>query len=243
MVVAVIMAGGRGERFWPKSRVNRPKQFLKLINEHTMLQDTIRRLKHLVPIERVFVVTGQDYALEVSSQLPELPADNIIVEPFGRDTAACIGLAAVYIKHRLDNPVMLVLPSDQMVCDEVAYLDILSAAANLVITENCAAIVGIRPNAPETGYGYIRYSEQSMEAGGLLAYKVAEFTEKPNRERADEFIATGQYLWNCGMFVWQTHTIIELINTHLPKLAQSLDNISSAISTSAEKDVTQQEFQ
>lgn len=237
-LVALIMAGGRGERFWPKSRFSRPKQFLNILGEKSMLQMTVERIGELVPPERVFIATGADYYNLTREQLPMLPIENVIVEPVGRDTAPCIGLATLYIERRYPESVILVLPADHLILNGGVYLDCLSAAANAALEEEAIVTLGIKPDRPETGYGYIHVGDLSSKG----IYKAKGFKEKPDRDRAENYLATGEYLWNSGMFIWRLDTIKKLIARYMPEIHKRLDCIRKSIGTTREKEVLEKEF-
>ncbi|WP_163195553.1 mannose-1-phosphate guanylyltransferase [Clostridium thermarum] len=226
MLCALIMAGGKGERFWPLSTDERPKQFLSLLGEKTMIQMTVDRLKKLIPIERIFVVTGEIYKDLVLEQLPELPEKNIILEPIGRNTAPCITLSALYIKKEFNDAVIAVLPSDHLIKDDETFLGIIKRAENFV-NENPEAIVtiGISPDRPETGYGYIRFnkeyaeeakgSDAAVDMDSFKVLPVEAFVEKPSRNVAEAYIKEGNYLWNGGMFIWSVNNILKLTKRYL----------------------------
>ena len=194
MLCALIMAGGKGTRFWPKSTEDKPKQFLNLIDEKTMIQLTYERLLKIIPSERIFVVTGEKYKKIVVEQLDTLPTDNIIIEPTGRNTAPCILLACMYIKQRYENATIAVLPSDHAIGNNEEFCKILQLADNYVENENKNAIVtiGITPNRPETGYGYIKY-EKSKEQ----VIKVERFVEKPDLEKAKKYLEERKLFMEC----------------------------------------------
>ena len=189
MLCALIMAGGKGTRFWPLSTEEKPKQFLNLIGEETMIQMTVNRITPIIPIERVFVCTGEMYVDLVKEQLPNLPERNIIVEPQGRNTAPCIALSALVIKKYYKDANMVVLPSDHLISDEDGFRDIIKSADRFV-NENKEAIVtlGMEPTRAETGYGYIRYGDDEKKINNHKVIKVDAFVEKPNREKAESYI-------------------------------------------------------
>ncbi len=237
---ALIMAGGRGERFWPKSRVGKPKQFLALTDDKkTMIQLTVERILPLVKMEDIFVATVRDYYTLVREQLPELPAENILCEPVGKNTAPCIGLGAVHMARRHGDAVMFVLPSDHLITNQDIFLDTLADAAALAEDGQNLVTLGIRPESPETGYGYIKIKGGQADCG---AYVVERFVEKPDLETAKEYLASGQYLWNSGMFVWKVSTILNNLERHLPEIYRGLCRIREAIGNDEEYAVLQEEF-
>jgi len=230
MTYAVIMAGGRGERFWPKSRKKYPKQFLPLISSKTMLQLTVDRIKKFVSPDKIFIITAETYQEIVYRQIPEVPRENIILEPFGRDTAAAIGLAAVIIQQRDLSGVMVVLPADHYISDQGRFVEVLKGA-EAAAAENHAVTIGIPASRPETGFGYLSQGELYREYLGIPFYHVEKFTEKPDLAKAMEFLAKGCYFWNSGIFVWRADLIRRLIAEHLPALAAGLEKIEKAIGT------------
>ncbi len=236
-LTAVIMAGGRGERFWPRSRRNMPKQFLDLTGDRTMLQMTVDRIRPLVPAERVFVATGREYAGLVLDQLPDLSSANLILEPEGRDTAPCIGLAALCVEKVDPGAVMLVLPADHLIEKEAEFRDLLLAAARVANAGDALVTLGISPTSPETGYGYIQCGKQSRQVDGRPVYKVERFTEKPDFETARRFLADGEYLWNSGMFIWKASAIRSAVGRYLPDLHAGLEEIRPAIGNPEEEEV------
>lgn len=223
MICALIMAGGRGTRFWPLSTDDKPKQFLNLIGEDTMIQMTVKRINKLIPMDRIFVCTGEKYVALVKEQLPNLPERNIIVEPEGRNTAPCIALSALVINRYYKDATMVVLPSDHLINKEEEFLTILSDG-NEFLDKNQQAILtlGITPTRPETGYGYIKYSDEKTTVNSNEVIKVESFVEKPNLETAMQYLANGSYLWNGGMFMWRTSNIIGQIKKHLPNTYEAL---------------------
>ncbi len=226
MLCALIMAGGKGERFWPLSTDEKPKQFLKLLGDTSMIQMTVQRIETLIPIERTFVVTAKNYVDLVKEQLPELPERNIIVEPVGKNTAPCIGLSAFIINKYFKDASIVVLPSDHLVRDEEEFVRTLKAASDFVEDNDDAIVtIGMKPNRPETGYGYIKFRG---EASGSKILEVEKFVEKPSEDRAKEYLADGSYLWNGGMFVWKASNILRLTEKFLNKTFNILSEIAVA---------------
>lgn len=229
-IVSVIMAGGRGERFWPQSRVSRPKQFLSLTDDgETMIQKTVARLKGLTEKDDIFVITNRDYLPLVHEQLPEIPEENIIPEPKARNTAPCIALAAEIIRKKYGDAVMLVLPSDHLIKFTEMYADTLRRAVDAASAGNSLITIGITPSYPETGYGYIRFSGADTNIPGV--YKVEGFVEKPDLALAKEYVNSGDYLWNSGMFVWKASSIMENIEKFLPEIAEGARKIGADYGT------------
>lgn len=237
---ALIMAGGRGERFWPKSRQSLPKQFLSLTGDgKTMIQLTVERILPLVAMEDIYIATNRSYKALVREQLPLLPEENILCEPVGRNTAPCIGLGAIHIAKKHDDAVMFVLPSDHLIKYTAMYLGTLENAAAVAEAGENLVTIGITPDYPETGYGYIKFiPTQKLEQ----AFAVDRFVEKPNLETAKQYLAAEQYLWNSGMFIWKLSTIMKNLQKHLPETYEGLLRIQSAIGTDAEETVLEKEF-
>ena len=226
MLTALIMAGGKGTRFWPLSTEEKPKQFLNLIGEETMIQMTINRIKPIIPIERIFVCTGEMYVDLVKEQLPELPDRNIIVEPEGRNTAPCIALSAMVIDRYYKNSNMVVLPSDHLINDEEEFRNTLLAADSFIREKDEAIVtLGMNPTRPEVGYGYIKYSNEVLKSDDFRVIKVDAFVEKPNLDTAKKYLREGNYLWNGGMFIWSINNIINQIKMYSPNTYNSLINI------------------
>lgn len=226
---ALIMAGGKGERFWPKSRQDLPKQFLSITGDNkTLLQLAVERISDNVLITDTFVVTNEKYKDLVKKQLQELPDENIICEPEGRNTAPCIGLGAAVISARYpdNDPTVIVLPSDHMVKDVVTFNDRIKKACDTANEKKGIVTIGIRPGYPETGYGYIRHDCSAEENG---VFKVSSFVEKPDLDTAKKYLESGEYLWNSGMFVWNLSTIRDSFKTFLPKTYDVLKEIKNHI--------------
>lgn len=239
---AVIMAGGKGTRFWPRSRERTPKHLLDILGERTILRETVDRIRPLVPAERTLVVTGRSHAAEVIRQLPEIPPANILIEPVGRNTAPCIGLAAVHIASRVGDGVMLVLPSDHRIGDDAAFRRVLLAAAGEAGRGNSLVTIGIRPTGPETGYGYIEQGELAATSGTDGIYRVRSIREKPPREVAERYLAQGGFSWNSGMFVWKASAILGAIERFIPDLHQGLTRIREAVATEREEAVVTETY-
>lgn len=244
MLTAVIMAGGKGERFWPQSRAKRPKQFLGVTGSRTMLQLTVDRISRLIPKENIMVVTGSEYAQIVAEQVPDIPSANVIAEPEGRNTAACIGLAALHVEKKDPEAVMVVLPADHLIQKEDQFLDAIRAGVDLAGRGETIVTLGIKPLYPETGYGYIDAKTASSVANlhGFSAYPVQQFVEKPNLERAVAYVESGHYFWNSGMFIWRVGTIRKAIAQHMPELHAGLERIMAGMGTEDETSVLRREY-
>lgn len=240
---AVIMAGGKGERFWPRSRSNFPKQFLSLTDDgKTMIQHTAERLLPLVNYEDMFIVTNKKYVKLVKEQLPDVPEDNILAEPIAKNTAPAIGLAAVLIQQRYDDAVMIVLPSDHLITQKQMYVDTLKIAISVSKDGENLVTIGITPTYPETGYGYINYGKSNYSEKHSNVYAVERFVEKPNIEKAKEYLESGNYIWNSGMFVWKASTILKNFKQLLPETFEGLMDIKSAIGKNNFEDVLYDKF-
>ena len=243
MITALIMAGGQGTRFWPLSRKDNPKQFLNLSdNQRTMLQDTVERIKPLVSPEQVFIATNKRYKKAIAEQLTEVPEENIIIEPYKRNTAPSIGLSSLYIEDKYPGSNMLVLPADHLIKDDQRFLDILNKAVMIAASDRNIVTLGIEPTHPETGYGYIHFDNLYQSIDNDDIYEVKEFTEKPELKTAKRFLKEGTYLWNSGMFVWQVETILEKIKKYMPDLYKSLAKIKSVLGSDLEEKVIKEEF-
>ena len=227
---AVIMAGGIGSRLWPRSRKQTPKQFLDLLGPQTMLQETVQRIEPLVPLSRLFVVVSADHARQVLEQVPDLPVENLLVEPCRRNTAPCIGLAATVLRQRDPEAVMAVLPADHYIADGAGFRRAMEAAMQ-VAADDYLVTCGITPNQPHTGYGYIQRGAPLNRVGDLTAFQVRRFTEKPDAAAAQQFIDSGEYYWNAGIFVWRAQTILAEIARSAPALAEALHAVAGAWNT------------
>lgn len=228
---AVIMAGGKGTRFWPRSREKRPKQLLNIVGRRSMLQQTIARIANLLPVENVLVVAGEAHGEELHKQLAELPAENIFLEPVGRNTAACIGLAALLVQHRDPSAIMVVLPADHLIADEDLFLSTLRAAVAMARKQPALITLGIRPVSPETGYGYIEAGDQVHKVQEHRFYKVTSFHEKPDAERAKDYLEKNNFFWNSGIFVWQAEAILAEMKNYLPGLYTDLHRLKPFLDT------------
>lgn len=243
MIYAVIMAGGIGERFWPRSRKKLPKQLLSLTDDgRTMIQKTFDRIADIVKEENVYVVTNSDCAPMIREQLDAIPEKNILVEPFGKNTAPCIGLAAVHIAKKDPEGVMMILPSDHLIKNDTLFLDTLKSAVKMAEIGDNLVTMGITPSYAETGYGYINFEEKVNEIQGGSVYKVKKFVEKPDRTKAESYLKSGKYLWNSGMFVWKTSTILKNMEQYMPELYKGLMKIADSINTDREDEVLNEEY-
>jgi mannose-1-phosphate guanylyltransferase len=233
---AVILAGGRGTRFWPRSRTRTPKQLLNIVGRDTMLEQTAARLAPLFPASRQWVVTNAEQAAAVRRQLPRLARSHILTEPTGRNTAAAIGLAAAHLLHsgmgKENDALMAVLPADHYIAHPARYLKIVRAALHVAHAGGSLVVLGVPPTRPETGFGYIeRARGKALDAGGTPIYSVRRFTEKPAVKLARKYISSGRYFWNAGMFFWRVSTFLGNLEKFLPKTHDALMRLAGEIGT------------
>lgn len=219
----IIMAGGRGERFWPVSREKTPKQLLKLLGERSFLQEAVDRVLPLVPAENVFIITNEAQAAEVRKQLPGLPKANVVAEPLGRDTTAAVTLGAALVGARSTTGVMAVLPADHVIPEPKKFQRVLGDCFDLAGRGQAIVTIGIKPTEPNTGYGYIHTGAELPPPKGAKPYKTTffkaeQFVEKPDRETAEKYLASGHYRWNAGMFIWSFVTVTRGLETHQPEM-------------------------
>ncbi|MBX3422721.1 MAG: mannose-1-phosphate guanylyltransferase [Pirellulaceae bacterium] len=243
MLHAVIMAGGTGSRFWPASRTDNPKQLLKLVGDTTMLQSTYERLSGLVSAEHTLVMTNKQLVTAVRRQLPEVPPEHIIGEPSKRDTAACIALAASMIVRADPMAVMLVLPADHVISSSAQFHDCMRSGVKL-IDQSPERIVtfGIRPTYAAESFGYVQRGEPMGAPEVHGAYRVASFREKPNRQTAEQYLQSGNYYWNSGIFMWRADTILTALRRFEPEMMRHIDAISAAVGTPGFNVTLQREF-
>ncbi len=236
----VIMAGGIGSRFWPMSTPALPKQFVDILGTgRTLIQMTADRFKTLCPEENIWVVTGSRYVSLVREQLPQIPEDHIIVEPEARSTAPCIAYAAWKMRMKYPTANVVFTPSDALVLDVEEFRRVISTAFRFTEAQPTIVTVGIRPNRPETGYGYI---EEGEEVPGTELIKVESFREKPTREVAEDYLKQGKYLWNAGIFVWNVDTIVSSMKLHAPALAAIMDEMAASFYTDSERETVARLF-
>jgi mannose-1-phosphate guanylyltransferase len=230
-ICGVLLAGGRGTRFWPRSRLRSPKQLLNIAGADTMLRETAARLHPLVAARNLWVVTNSQQAAAVRAQLPGVPANQVLAEPVGRNTAAAIGLAAIHLVHEHGDALMAVLPSDSHVQDAARYRTLMRAAVDLVRDPAKMAVFGIPPTQPETGYGYIELGSRASKARDGAIFAVRRFTEKPALPLARKYVASGKYLWNAGMFFWRASTFLGNLRQFLPDTHGALQGLAATIGT------------
>ena len=224
-IYAVIMAGGVGSRFWPRSRAATPKQLLKIFGDDTMIQATVKRLNGLVENDKIFVITNEIQKKQIAEQLSDVPAENIIAEPFGKNTAPCVGLSAAIINKIDPDSVIVTLPADHLILDENDFRGTLADAADFAYKNDALVTIGIVPTRPETGYGYIQIGEEEAAPG---IFKVQTFAEKPNLSTAKRFVKSGDFYWNSGMFIWRSDVILSELENHMPDLYHGILEIREA---------------
>src|SRR5271155_3690018 len=223
----IILAGGSGTRFWPRSRRARAKQVLALDGERTMIQRTVDRLQPLAEREDFWVITNDLLSPTICGQLDVVPEEQVVCEPAARNTAPAAGLAAFLIEKTNPDAVLGIFPADHVISDEAAFLAVLEHAIKIAAAGENMVVLGVTPTRPETGYGYIE-TGSALDDGSL---RVRRFTEKPNQERAEEFVAAGNYHWNSGIFVWSARTLANAVREHLPEMAPLLEEIAAAYGT------------
>jgi mannose-1-phosphate guanylyltransferase len=239
---AVIMAGGRGERFWPLSTKTSPKPFLPLFGRKTMIQETVERIGLIIPRERILIVLSQDHLPTARQQLPEIPAHNFLVEPTGKDTAACIGLASLHIEKRAQDGTMLVLAADHSISDQDSFVATVTSTLSFIEEYDYITTIGIKPTHAETGYGYIEVGEEITTCDNHTFCKAARFVEKPDEPTAVRYLKSQKHLWNSGIFVWRNKTIQESIAESMPELWEGLTRIKDCMGSSEEVKVMREEF-
>lgn len=236
---ASILCGGGGKRLWPRSRIKKPKQFVRLFGKETIFQETVERIKPLISPSKILVITNFDYVDEVREQAPEIPKENIIAEPMAKNTALAMGVATAYAKKKDEKAVVANLPSDHLIKKPANFRKILSVAAQAAAAGNWLVTIGIKPSFPHTGLGYIHAKEKVV---GIRVLKVIKFTEKPSLRKAKMFLKSGQYFWNAGMYIWQVDSGLQAFKAHTPKIGQGLEKIGQAIGTKKEKEVLEQVY-
>lgn len=243
MLHAFIMAGGGGTRFWPRSRTSKPKQFLKLVGDATLLQQALERLEALVPPVCTWIITGASYTAETARQLPSLPPERIVGEPCGRDTAACIGLGAALCLRGDADAIMLVTPADHVIEPAQEFRRAVHIAEQMVRDHPRALVTfGIKPAFAATGYGYLERGAEIAQRQGAPVYRVAAFREKPQLDIAEQYLASGKHYWNSGIFVWRAATILEQLRINQPRLTAAIERIAAAWDTPQRDEVLAREY-
>lgn len=225
---AVVMAGGRGTRFWPLSRCRHPKQLLELFGRGTLLEQAVERVRPLIPPERIYVYTSEVVAREVRRRLPWIPSHQIVAEPASRNTAPTLGVAAHEIARRDPEGLMLVLPSDHVITKAGEFRRVLRSACQVASTEGLSVVVGLKPTRPDTGFGYVRLGRRAGRVGGQEIFQVERFTEKPPLPVARRYVASRRYLWNGGMFIWRVSTLLGNFERFQPRMARQLARLAAA---------------
>lgn len=242
MLFAVIMAGGSGTRFWPWSRERKPKHTLNIYENKSLLQETVERVSSNIPINNVLIVTTQPQTETIKNTLPGFPKENIITEPCGRDTAACIGLAASIINKRCDKAVMAVMPADHIIKPRDKFTKLLDIAYSLATKTDSLITFGVTPISPSVHYGYIHCGTKKEVIDDVVICDVIEFKEKPDKETAQKYIDSEKYYWNSGIFVWSTKTILSCIEQFMPNLSTGLSKIHQNLNTPGEKKIIEEEY-
>jgi len=238
----LIIAGGKGERFWPKSTISRPKQLLSIVSDKSMIEETVDRLLGLVEYGNLYISTNLGLVESIKNLLPKIPNENYIIEPIGRDTAPAIGLAASYIGKREPGSVMAVLPADHLIIERDLFLKDLQTAERIAKENDCLLTFGIKPSRIETGYGYIELGEVINRDYDNYAYEVKHFREKPDIETAKKYCQQDNFVWNSGMFIWTTNAILEAFEKYLPDMFDKLMEIQDNIGTDKEQKTIQSIF-
>jgi mannose-1-phosphate guanylyltransferase len=231
MINALIIAGGRGERFWPLSRKECPKQLLPVASERPMIVATIDRIRELIPEKNIFISTRSDLRRSILEILPEIPSSNYILEPISKNTAPAIGLASIIISSIYPGSTMAVLAADHLIIDDVAFRKDLKKAASIAEKTGCLITFGVKPTRPETGYGYLQSGEVIYNDEECKALEVKRFVEKPTLEKANEYVRNDKYFWNSGMFIWTVNAILEAIEKFMPELYNGLLEIQDSFGT------------
>jgi mannose-1-phosphate guanylyltransferase len=227
---AVILAGGRGTRFWPRSRTRTPKQLLNIVGKDTMLEQTVARLRPLIPPAHIWTVTNAEQTAAIKKQLPAAARRRVLAEPIGRNTAAAIALAAIHVRHAAKgDALMAVLPADHFIAQPDKYRKIVSSAIDLAREPERMIVLGIPPTRPDTGFGYVERMGEPIGSSDFPAFAVRRFTEKPALDIAKQYVASGDYQWNAGMFFWRVSTFLENLKRFLPKTHEALESLAETI--------------
>lgn len=242
MLFGVIIAGGSGTRFWPLSRENRPKQLLEITGNKAMIQRTVERIAARIPPQNILVITTSHQVEAIKKKLIYIPEENIIAEPFGRDTAPCIGLAAIVIEKRDKEGIMAVMPADHIIQPEERFIDIINIAGSIAKESETLVTLGIKPSSPSPHYGYIHRGCNKKTINGTSVYDVKGFKEKPDIDIAKGYMDSGEYYWNSGVFIWSVRSILSCIERYLPGLSAGLKRIRQYLDTPEEERVIKEEY-
>jgi mannose-1-phosphate guanylyltransferase len=239
---AVIMAGGGGTRFWPWSREKQPKQILPILSSRSMIRETVDRVRSLVPLERILIVTSRSQARQLHREVPQIPLGNLLLEPVGRNTAPCLGLAAVHVQRTNPEAVLIVLPADHYIGAPEKFLRTLRRAAEFASREKYLVTLGITPSGPETGYGYIQKGPVLGRVGGTEVFRTKAFREKPTLRKAKTYLRRGDFLWNSGMFIWRVGVFLEALEKSLPRLYGDLQELKASMGKRGERKVLEKVY-
>jgi mannose-1-phosphate guanylyltransferase len=241
-IYAVIMAGGGGTRFWPWSREMRPKQVLPILSPRTMIRETVDRVRPLVPPERILIVTSRSQARQLHREVPRIPPENLLLEPAGKNTAPCLGLAAVHVQRTNPEAVLIVLPADHYIGAPGQFLRTLRRAAEFASRENYLITLGITPTGPETGYGYIQKGPVLGRARETEVFRAKAFREKPTLQKAKAYLRRGDFLWNSGMFIWRVGVFLEALEKCLPRLHRDMQELKASMGRRGERKVLEKVY-
>ena len=237
MIYAVIMCGGKGTRFWPRSIRKKPKQFHSIVGDKSMLRQTVNRLMPLIGKKNIIIIGNKDQECLVKKELPDIPKNNIISEPVGRNTAACLGLASVIVRKRDPNAVLVAVPADSAIKNEKKFIRIIKSAVLFAKKNDAFVTLGIKPRTPETGYGYVEAKSKMARSSGVPLYEVKKFVEKPNKQKAKKYVSSGNYYWNSGMFIFNVNTLLAAIAEQMADLNKGLIEIEKHLGKKDEKRV------
>ncbi|MEY7999357.1 mannose-1-phosphate guanylyltransferase [Clostridium sp. Mt-5] len=240
MLYALILAGGKGTRLFPLSRAKNPKQFLKIINDKSFLQNTVDRIIPLVDKKNIYVVTNEEYIDKVQEELPDISTENIFAEPENKETATCIGFSAVKLLKKDPDATMIILPSDHYIENKKVFLDTISQAVQIAEKRKGLVTMGIKPTRPETGYGYIEMGERINI--NSATFKVERFLEKPNIEVTKDLLLKGTYLWNSGIFVWRADVFLREMQKYLPKMYKCMLSVYQSLNTEQEEEIIKEQY-
>lgn len=243
MYVGVLMAGGIGERFWPYSRRGKPKQLLKIFSDKNFLEETIDRITPLIPRERIFIITNDLIKTAIRREIPNFPEENILCEPVGKNTAACIALAEAVTSARYQDPTMAVLTADHIIGNNETFLQNVDTACRFAEEKKSLVVIGVHPTRAETGFGYIEAGEIEKETPGGIIRRIERFREKPDALQAEEFLKTGKFYWNSGMFFWKNSVLRAALNKFLPEMMKRMDRYRRSLGTGRERIILTEIFQ